>query len=182
MNKVGGAFLYPCTHFHAFRMDDSHHVRYHSSMANSFVHAQASARHFKAGKPEDFIDIHEWIDQFKQSNADVRHRAFLHNSQGPWMAQQVFGHVREVEKWPLGSGKMIQIPVREIAESHIIEDLGWIPSPADWASCMECKVWMGGKRNKFIGREELLDADGPITNLTRTGADTVAGSRGKANA
>lgn len=145
-------------------------------MANSWIHAQATARHFKAGKPEDFIDIHQWIDSFKQSVADVRHRAFLHNSQGPFMAQDVFGFVRTVEKWPLGSGKMIEIPVREIAESHIIEDLGWIPSPADWASCSECQVWMGGKRNKFIGREELLDAPVEVPNPTRSPGVTNGGS------
>jgi len=145
-------------------------------MANSWIHAQATARHFKAGKPEDFIDIHQWIDSFKSSVADVRHRAFLHNSQGPFMAQDKFGYVRTVEKWPLGSGKMIEIPVREIAESHIIEDLGWIPSPADWVSCMPCAVWMGGKRNKFIGREELLDAEVEIPNPTRNTGVTNGGS------
>lgn len=144
-------------------------------MATSWIHAQTSARHFKAGKPEDFIDIHEWIDQFKQSNADIRHRAFLHNSQGPWMAQDVFGHVRSVEKWPLGSGEMVELSVREIVESHIIEDLGWVPSPADWASCMECKVWMGGKRNKFVGREEVLQNSVSVINPTRKGSDTVDG-------
>lgn len=135
-------------------------------MAASYIHAQASARHFKAGTPEDYLDIHEWIDQFKRSTADVRHRAFLHNSQGPWMAQDVFGVYREVLGW---DGEMKQITVREIAESHILQDLGWIPSPADWASCMECKVWMGGARNKFIGREELLDSTVTVMNPTRGG-------------
>lgn len=136
-------------------------------MAASWEHAKASARHFKAGRPEDYLDIHEWIDSFKTSVADTRHRAYLHNSQGPWVAQQVFGVSRSLEKWPLGSGKMVDITVREIAESHIIEDLGWIPSPADWSSCMECKVWMGGKRNKFIGREEILDSTVDIPNPSR---------------
>jgi len=140
-------------------------------MATSWIHAVATSKHFKAGKPEDFIDIHEWIDQFKQSNADVRHRAFLHNSQGPWMAQDVFGHVRTVEKWPLGEGKTVDLSVREIVESHIIEDLGWVPSPADWASCMSCRVWMGGKRNKFVGREELLESEVKVVNPTRVNND-----------
>lgn len=133
-------------------------------MAASYVHAQASARHFKAGKPEDYLDVHEWIDQFKKSNADVRHRAFLHNSQGPWMAQDVFGPAREILGW---DGKMKTITIREIAETHILQDLGWIPSPADWASCMDCQVWMGGARNKFVGREELLEASVPTPNPTR---------------
>lgn len=124
-------------------------------MANSYIHAQASARHF-GGTPEDYIKIHEWIDQFKQTMGDVRHRSFLHHGKGPWMAQEVFGHYIEVfdEK----KQKKIKVMVRDIAENHIVEDLGWIPSPDDWAECMNCLVWMGGKRNKFIGREELLNA------------------------
>lgn len=118
-------------------------------MAQSQVHAEASARHF-GGKPDDYIAIHEWIDRFKSMVGDVTHRQYLHNSAGPWMVQDVFGRT-------ITNSDGRQIVVREIAENHIVEDLGWIPSPADWSACMTCKVWMGGKRNKFIGREELLE-------------------------
>lgn len=133
-------------------------------MANSYIHAQASARHF-GGTPEDYIKIHEWIDQFKSVVGDVRHRAFLHHAKGPWMAQEVFGHYIEV--YSAKKQKVIKVMVRDIAENHIVEDLGWLPSPDDWTSCMDCKVWMGGKRNKFIGREELLDATVDIPNPAR---------------
>lgn len=123
-------------------------------MANSYIHAQASARHF-GGTPEDYIKIHEWIDQFKGTMGDVRHRALLHHTKGPWMAQEVFGHFIEVfdEK----KQKTKKVMVRDIAENHIVEDLGWLPSPSDWLDCMNCTVWMGGKRNRFIGREEMLN-------------------------
>ena len=115
----------------------------------SYKHAEASARHF-GGKPEDYLPIHEYIDQFKDSFGDVRHRAFLHNTKGPWVCQDVFG--RTITN---SDGK--KIIVRDIAENHITEDLGCIPSPGDWAACMNCVTWMGGKRNKFIGREEMLN-------------------------
>ena len=123
-------------------------------MAQSYIHAQASARHF-GGTPEDYIKIHEWIDQFKGVYGDVRHRAMLHHAKGPWMAQEVFGHYIEVfdEK----KQKTIKVLVRDIAENHIVEDMGCIPSPGDWLDCMNCVTWMGGKRNKFIGREEVLN-------------------------
>lgn len=123
-------------------------------MAQSFIHAETSARHF-GGKPEDYLAIHEWIDQFKSTYGDVRHRAMLHHAKGPWMAQDVFGIYIEIfdEK----KQKTKKVLVRDIAENHIVEDLGCIPSPGDWLDCMNCKVWMGGKRNKFIGREEVLD-------------------------
>lgn len=121
-------------------------------MAQSWLHAQASARHF-GGSPEDYIAIHEWIDQFKGAFGDVRHRAFLHHARGPWMAQEVFGRTIEVV---LSDGTAKRVVVRDIAENHIVEDLGCIPSPGDWAECMNCHVWMGGKRNRFVGREEVL--------------------------
>lgn len=121
-------------------------------MAQSYVHAQASARHF-GGTPEDYVAIHEWIDQYKSTFGDVRHRAMLHHARGPWMVQEVFGRAIEVT---LPDGKTKKVLVRDIAENHIVEDLGCIPSPGDWLECMNCVTWMGGKRNKFIGREELL--------------------------
>lgn len=107
-------------------------------MAQSYVHAQASARHFKAGKPEDYLPIHEWIDQMKESFGDVRHRAFFHNTKGPWLCQDVFGHFIEVEPWDK-PGTLKKVLVREIAENHIVEDLGCIPSPGDWLDCMNCR-------------------------------------------
>ncbi len=122
-------------------------------MATSYIHAQASARKF-GGKPEDYIKIHEFIDSSKKSFGDVRHRAMFHHTQGPWICQEVFGHYIEIT---LDSGKIKKVMVREIAENHIVEDLGCIPSPADWYNCMDCKVWMGGKRNKVISRGAFLD-------------------------
>lgn len=135
-----------------------------AEVAQSWLHAETSARHF-GGTPEDYIAIHEWIDRFKADNGDVRHRAMLHHTQGPWMAQEVFG--RTITVFDKRTGKEKSVVVRDIAENHIVEDLGWLPSPADWLSCMDCKVWFGGKRNKFIGREELLDSTVEIPNPTR---------------
>lgn len=122
-------------------------------MATSWIHAQASARKF-GGKPEDYIDIHEFIDSSKKSFGDVRHRALFHNTIGPWVCQEVFGRVREITT---DSGKVKQIAVREIAESHIIEDLGCIPEVGDWLKCMDCKAWMGGKKTKIMLKGSFLD-------------------------
>ena len=36
-----------------------------------------------------------------------------------------------------------QVPVRLIGEQHVQEDLGYIPSFADWAKCISPKPWMG---------------------------------------
>jgi hypothetical protein len=119
---------------------------------HSYLHAQASARKW-GGEPEDYLPIHEWIDQFKSTFGDVRHRAMLHHAKGPWMAQEVFGNTITIKR-KSGEGTK-KIMVRDIAENHIVEDLGWLPSPADFLSCMECKVWMGGKQTKVMSREEF---------------------------
>lgn len=122
-------------------------------MATSWKHAEASARRF-GGVPEDYLKIHEFIDETKKQFGDVRHRALMHNTWGPWICQQVFGPAITITT---ESGKTRTVAVREIAEGHIVEDLGCIPSVDDWLKCMECKTWMGGKRNKFIGREDFLN-------------------------
>ena len=43
------------------------------------------------GVPEDFIDVHDFFDNSKQSLPDIRHRALLHSSWGIYMVERVFG-------------------------------------------------------------------------------------------
>ena len=35
------------------------------------------------------------------------------------------------------------VPVRLIGEQHVLEDLGFIPSFADWVRCIRPQPWMG---------------------------------------
>lgn len=122
-------------------------------MSNSYHHAQSSARKW-GGDAEDYLKIHELIDGSKRSFGDVRHRALLHNTWGVWICQEVFGPMLVIERKEGGEKR---VPVREIAERHIEEDLGFIPSPGDWLQHMSIVTWMGGKQHRFVGREELLD-------------------------
>ncbi len=123
-------------------------------MSTSYRHAQTSARKW-GGTPDDYIAIHEFIDGTKQTFGDVRHRALLHNTYGVWLCQQVFGVVIQVPRRN-GEGSY-PVVVREIAEQHIEEDLGRIPSPGDWLNHMNIAAWMGGRQHRFVGREELLN-------------------------
>jgi hypothetical protein len=113
---------------------------------NSYMHARATAKKWGC-KPEDVLAVHEFIDGSKRTFGDVRHRALLHNTWGVWVAQEVFGPVITIER---ESGKIIEIPVREIVEQHIIEDLGRIPSVGDWLNNMSIEVWMSGPITKII--------------------------------
>lgn len=122
-------------------------------MSNSYYHAK-SAAHKWGGTPEDYLPIEEFIDASKQAHGDVRHRALYHHTLGVWLCQQVFGTTLVIEKRN-GTGT-VEIPVREIAERHIVEDLGYIPAPSDWLNHMNISPWMGGHRNRYVGREDFL--------------------------
>lgn len=101
-----------------------------------FLHARISANKF-GGIPEDYIEIHDWFDSTKAHIPDARHRLVLHNSYGIYLCEQVFG---EIVQMPNGTFKRApyitistgkKISVRDIAEQHVIDDLGHIPTLAD---------------------------------------------------
>ena len=62
------------------------------------------------------------------------------------MAEKLFGPTLT-----LSSGRVI--PTRWVGEQHVREDLGHIPSFADWARAIRPEPWMG--RTERI--EELVD-------------------------
>lgn len=104
-------------------------------MAHSYHHAVSSARKW-GGTPDDYIAIHTWFDGSKEIIADFRHRALRHHCEGLFMAERLFGATIT-----LSSGRVI--PVRLIGEQHLLEDLGRIPSFADWVRCIRPEPWMG---------------------------------------
>lgn len=120
-------------------------------MSKPYVHARSSARKY-GGVPEDYLEIHDFMDSSKAHVADVRHRALLHNSFGIFIAEKVFGH-----NITNSEGKLVS--VRDIAEQHVLEDLGTIPSVQDFLSQMKIQPWMGGRVPKEVKRSELLPAD-----------------------
>lgn len=115
---------------------------------NSWFHAKSAARKW-GGTPDDYIDIEEFIDSSKKILGDVRHRAIYHHTEGVWLCQQIFGRVITVQK----QHGAVEVPVRLIAEQHILEDLGWLPSPADYLTriSIEQNDWMSGGIRKEIG-------------------------------
>lgn len=108
---------------------------------NSYYHAQSAARRW-GGAPEDYIEIEEFIDSSKKIIGDVRHRSLYHHTEGVWLCQRVFGRTIEI-----GHSR---VPVRLIAEKHILEDLGWLPSPADYIRGMPVSPWMSGRQEKTV--------------------------------
>lgn len=116
---------------------------------NSWHHAQSAAKKW-GGQPEDYIDIEEFIDSSKQIIGDVRHRSMYHHTAGIWLCQRIFGRTVTV------GDRGIQVPVRLVAERHVLEDLGWLPSPKDYINGMAISPWMSGAQRKELPLSHLL--------------------------
>jgi hypothetical protein len=123
-------------------------------MAHSYHHAVSSARKF-GGVPADYQAIHDWLDRSKEIVADFRHRALRHHAEGCFAAEAVFGVTITTS-----AGR--QVPVRLIAEQHILEDLGRIPSFADWVRAIKPEAWMGRVGTKLdsitVDGNKLMEA------------------------
>jgi hypothetical protein len=101
-----------------------------------YIHARVTAKKF-GGVPEDYMEIHNFIDSSKACLPDVRHRAILHSAFGCFIVEKVFGTNIKNSADQL-------VSVRDIAEQHILEDLGTIPTVEDWLKDMPVQEWMGG--------------------------------------
>jgi hypothetical protein len=70
--------------------------------------------------------------------ADFRHRALRHHSEGIFMLETLFGATMT-----LSTGRVL--PVRFVGEQHVLEDLGRIPTVADWLGKIRPESWMLGR-------------------------------------
>ena len=125
-------------------------------MAHPYHHSLSSVKKW-GGTVEDYLRIHAWFDESKKIIADFRHRALRHHAEGIFMAETIFGSTIT-----LSTGRVI--PTRWIGEQHVREDLGFIPSFADWAREIRRKRWMG--RTQLIDEGEAMCeelAKGPRT-------------------
>ena len=103
-----------------------------------FLHARVSVKRW-GGKEEDYQAIHDFIDSSKAHVPDMRHRAILHSSFGIYLTERVFG-----TNITNSNGKLVS--VRDIAEQHVIDDLGKIPTVADYLDGMPIYSWLGGPK------------------------------------
>ncbi len=110
---------------------------------NSVYHAKSSAKQW-GGNWEEYLPIHDYLDQAKVGHGTVKHRAILHHTVGCSLCVQNFGPVLT-----LSTGR--DVPVKEIAERHIVEDVGFLPTPDDYLKCINLKAapWMGGSPSRL---------------------------------
>lgn len=141
-------------------------------MANPYHHAVSSSRKW-GGQPGDYIEVHHWFDESKAFLADFRHRALRHHSEGIFLCERIFGHTitlsicsrcgqtEDAHPWRGSEDVLLpreclefrakQIPVRWIGEQHVQEDVGFIPTAAQWLTRIAAEPWMN--RSRKLSRE-----------------------------
>ena len=97
-------------------------------------HAISSVRRH-GGKVEDYLALHRWFDASKEFMCDFRHRALRHHSQGIFECERVFGTA-------IVNSDGRHVPTRILGEQHVSEDLGRIPTLADWLRAIKGEKWM----------------------------------------
>lgn len=92
-------------------------------MAHPWYHAVMATRKF-GGITEDYLPLETWMDFTKSHIADCRHRLFLHNAWGLFVAERIHGATLT----RVSDGKVL--PLRPLLEDHILQDFGKIPTLA----------------------------------------------------
>lgn len=113
-------------------------------MAHPYHHAISSARQW-GGNPSEYQHLHDWFDASKALTADFRHRLLRHHSFGVFELERTFGVALT-----LSTGRVI--PTRWVGEQHVREDLGRIPTFAEWVANVRPQAWMG--RATTLGLED----------------------------
>lgn len=116
-----------------------------------YLHSRIHAKKY-GGAPEDYADIDDFIDSSKAAMADVRHRAILHSAFGCFIVEQVFGRTR------VNSEGKVYSP-RDVAEDHIQQDLGFIPTVENYLSNMTVQTWMSGTVKSTRGPTRRIKLD-----------------------
>jgi hypothetical protein len=107
-------------------------------MAHPIIHSKSSAKKF-GGKWEDYIHLHNWLDETKSWYGHMMHRMFRHHSEGIFEMEQRFG-----SSFTNSDGKIVY--TRYVGEQHVQEDCnGYIPSAKEWIlnlDSIEKPKWM----------------------------------------
>ena len=109
-------------------------------MSKPLIHARNSAKRF-GGTADDYLPIHDKMDSTKMVHAEVSHRCVFHSSLGVFLIEELFGRT-------IVNSDGVEVSVRDVAEQHVVEDLGMIPSLSDWLHEMIIQPWMVGERSR----------------------------------
>jgi hypothetical protein len=107
-------------------------------MAHPLQHAKSSVKKF-GGKPEDYVHLHNWLDETKAWLGHSYHRAFRHHSEGIFEMEKIFG-----AEFKNSDNKTVY--TRYVGEQHVREDCNnYIPTAKEWVDALTSEkkpMWM----------------------------------------
>lgn len=141
------------------------------------IHAQSSAKMF-GGVPEDYEEIHTFMDSSKAAFPTNAHRALTHNS---WFIFQILERIKFNNSCPAtpdnrfptiknSQGNMVS--VRDVAEQHILEDFRgkFIPSAADFLSEINFQPWMQNGEGDLPSWKNINNLKSPAKEASYDGS------------
>lgn len=102
-------------------------------MSHYHYHCVSSANAF-GGQPEDYAELHRWMDRSRGSTSKILHRMLSHHTQGIADAIERFGDT-------ITNSNGRKVPVSLLAEQHIREDLGFVPTLDHYIELLRCPRW-----------------------------------------
>lgn len=102
-------------------------------MSHYHYHSVSSANAF-GGEPEDYHDLHQWMDRGRAGTDRLLHRMLAHHTQGIKDAEQVFGVT-------ITNSRGRKVPTTLLASQHIVEDLGFVPTLDHYLELLRCPRW-----------------------------------------
>lgn len=102
-------------------------------MSHYHYHCVSSAKAF-GGNPEDYADLHRWMDRGRTSTSKILHRMLCHHTQGIADAVAFFGDT-------ITNSNGRKVPTSLLAEQHIREDLGFIPTLDHYIELLHTPRW-----------------------------------------
>jgi hypothetical protein len=116
-------------------------------MAHPILHSKSSAKLF-GGKWEDYIHLHQWLDETKAWYGHSLHRMFRHHSEGIFEMEQRFGSSFE-------NSDGLTVYTRYVGEQHVKEDCNnYIPTAKEWVDGIS-----GGKRPLWMLKTIKLEIE-----------------------
>jgi len=107
-------------------------------MAHPILHAKSNQKKY-GGKWEDYIHLHEWMDETKSWFGHSYHRIWRHHSEGIFEGEKIFG-----THFTNSDNKIVY--TRYCLEDHVKEDCyNYIPAAKEWIKAIESKekpMWM----------------------------------------
>ena len=102
-------------------------------MSHYHYHSVSSVNAF-GGAPEDYHELHRWMDRGRAGTDKLLHRMLAHHTQGIQDAIALFGDT-------ITNSNGRQVPTSLLASRHIVEDLGFVPTLDHYIELLHCPRW-----------------------------------------